>query len=440
MPAEKELVTSLLIEVGLELKRNQDEIKALVTKLVDEEWFDSIEALKSITDEEWTALKLPKRYFLKLKEKLDALSHDQETVVVPPLTEVSMEPPNPQLPWTKILLADVISAFKRSTEYSKEEKLEGLECLYRLVNAVLVKPDDASKRKIRKLNPIFHRKVGSKPLCLMVLEGAGFVTETENGEEYLELPIAYLSRLTDCSKLLAQTVASLGGTVPEMATTRVFNPYRTNLHTTRTNSDHLPNEHEISPDLDPAHINAQIAQERRLRATGGNPKGVVIPLNKIIYPSIRAVPRPKTVALTPHEYEDSSSYLSQADMIRIKETLIGNRQFKSSARERLEQLRKVPLYSQTNLLVIGTDESVLSLNFRPDTKIREVYSIIWNQGLSRVFRSLLGTIDNMYLIEPPARRLESDKTLFQLNLVPNATLRLKTTLDLPPGPAIQNFE
>eukprot|EP01056_Protomagalhaensia_sp_Gyna25_P002690 Protomagalhaensia_sp_Gyna_25__2689@NODE_253_length_4172_cov_32_949431_g195_i0_p2_GENE_NODE_253_length_4172_cov_32_949431_g195_i0NODE_253_length_4172_cov_32_949431_g195_i0_p2_ORF_typecomplete_len437_score52_41PUB/PF09409_10/5e11UBX/PF00789_20/0_0077Rad60SLD_2/PF13881_6/6_6e03Rad60SLD_2/PF13881_6/0_029_NODE_253_length_4172_cov_32_949431_g195_i08562166 len=423
---EKERVTSILIEVGLELGRQESEVRDVVTKLVDEEWYDTVEALRKISEDEWSQLKLPRRFYLKLREKLDNLPDVVEPTE--PYTEVNLGSPGPDLPWTNIMLSGCIKALCCNSKYSREEILDALKSLYRLISAILMAPKDASKRKIRKGNPNFHTKVASKPEALRVLTGVGFGIEVENNEEFLTLAIAFMSRLTDASKLLEAELIKLGGSIPQSAVVKStgFNPYTSNLATTRSESQRL--QHPPDQEIDPGYINAQVAREIKLRATGGSPQGVQLPINKVIYSSMKAAGHPPRIQADCESGDDLPPPLTPAELARLKETLSGNRQFRSAGRERLEALRKEPIYSKTCLRIIGQDGTVLQMEFRPNTRVGHVCSSIWNEGLSRALKTLVQDPAHISLLEPPNRQLDRTKTLYEQRLVPNATLRLK----LPP--------
>eukprot|EP01057_Protomagalhaensia_wolfi_P001540 Protomagalhaensia_wolfi_Nauph_80__1539@NODE_193_length_3230_cov_39_615168_g146_i0_p1_GENE_NODE_193_length_3230_cov_39_615168_g146_i0NODE_193_length_3230_cov_39_615168_g146_i0_p1_ORF_typecomplete_len544_score72_93PUB/PF09409_10/2_1e12UBX/PF00789_20/5_4e03UBX/PF00789_20/8_9e06Rad60SLD_2/PF13881_6/7_5e03Rad60SLD_2/PF13881_6/0_11Linker_histone/PF00538_19/0_19PaaX/PF07848_12/0_46_NODE_193_length_3230_cov_39_615168_g146_i07672398 len=435
---EKERVTSVLIEVGLELGRNEAEVRDVVTRLVDEEWYDTIEALKKISEEEWSQLKLPRRFYLKLREKLDNLPDVVESAE--PYTEVNLAPPNPDLPWTDIMISECIKALCSNSKYSREEILESLKSLYKLISAILKAPKDASKRKIRKGNPNFQAKVGSKPEALRVLMGVGFGIEQENNEEFLTLAVAFMSRLTDAFKLLETEIVKLGGSVPQSSVIKTtgFNPYTSNLATTRSDSQRL--QHPPDQDIDPFYINAQVARERKLRATGGIPQGVQIPINKVIYPSMKAAGHPPRIQADCESGDDLPPPLTPAELARLKETLSGNRQFRSAGRERLEALRNEPVYAKTCLRIIGPDGTVLQMEFRPNTRVADVYAAIWNEGLSRTLKALIHDPAHISLLEPPNRPLDPSKTLYQQRLVPNATLRLKLPPQLERLVGVRSFE
>eukprot|EP01054_Gregarina_sp_Poly1_P003414 Gregarina_sp_Poly_1__3413@NODE_198_length_11566_cov_244_091399_g177_i0_p5_GENE_NODE_198_length_11566_cov_244_091399_g177_i0NODE_198_length_11566_cov_244_091399_g177_i0_p5_ORF_typecomplete_len468_score49_80PUB/PF09409_10/4_4e11UBX/PF00789_20/1_1e04UBX/PF00789_20/1_5e03UBX/PF00789_20/0_27Med1/PF10744_9/0_079FERM_f0/PF16511_5/0_18CAGE1/PF15066_6/0_17Rad60SLD_2/PF13881_6/0_33_NODE_198_length_11566_cov_244_091399_g177_i079579360 len=437
--SEKDQVTSLLIEVGIELGRSEQEIHALVTKLVEEEWLDTFSALKTLSEEDWTNLKLPRRFFLKLKEKLEQVSETIEEVK--PLTAVDLEPPDGREPWTEILLAEEISQFISSREFSKDHKTEALRCLYRIVNAILDVPDDPSKRRIRRKNPNFEARIGNKEPCMKILKGVGFVIELEENnrvtEEYLKLPVAYLSRLTDCCHLLAMAIRDLGAVVPESRVVRSsgFNPYRTNLVTSRPDAQNLGGIGSL--ESDPSYLSAQIRKEHQLRSTGGVSVTEPLPLNKIVYNSMREIPQSPSPQVT--DTQNEGIPLSAADLNRIKESISGNRQFKSMAKERLELLKREPVYSKVCLRIIGTDNAVLQMEFRPNTLVADVCKTIWNHGLSTMMRDLIGSSNGFYLVEAPNKILDPSKTLYQQSLVPNATVRLKLKKNAFALQSVKNF-
>merc|ERR1712190_91753 len=100
---------------------------------------------------------------------------------------------------------------------------EAVQTVFKLMDAVLASPEDPKKRRVRKANKIFHRKVGRHAAAVDFLLGIGFRESDdpdapgEAGRRALLLmPVAYLSRLTDAHHTLALVAQEVGIAVPEI--------------------------------------------------------------------------------------------------------------------------------------------------------------------------------------------------------------------------------
>ncbi|SPJ11767.1 conserved Plasmodium protein, unknown function [Plasmodium sp. DRC-Itaito] len=69
MDGENEVV-KLLEKVGKNINKNKEQLRPFIKKIVEDNWLDSIESLKSLNDNEWYNLKLPIRLVDEIKKEL----------------------------------------------------------------------------------------------------------------------------------------------------------------------------------------------------------------------------------------------------------------------------------------------------------------------------------------------------------------------------------
>merc|ERR1719471_2342407 len=112
---------------------------------------------------------------------------------------------------------------------------EAVQTLFKLVHGVLSAPADARKRKVKKSNETFHRKVGRYAAGVDFLRGCGFlevdaleIPGEESQGPMLSMPVAYLARLTDAHHTLARVATEAGLAAPPLPGGG-FNPYQSNV-------------------------------------------------------------------------------------------------------------------------------------------------------------------------------------------------------------------
>ncbi len=63
-------VERLMLLVGSQLGRSEQEIRPLIKKVVEDSWYDSLDSLRALSDPDWPELGLPPRFRQALQAKL----------------------------------------------------------------------------------------------------------------------------------------------------------------------------------------------------------------------------------------------------------------------------------------------------------------------------------------------------------------------------------
>merc|ERR1719282_1731151 len=123
------------------------------------------------------------------------------------MAEVSLDPPI-GLPDAALLLT---SAQRLAGIPEATERQEAISTLFKLVDGVLGAPEEPKKRRVKKANETFHRKVGRFAAGVDFLRACGFVESDDPDVEgdagrgaLLSMPVAYMMRLTDAHHTLAR--------------------------------------------------------------------------------------------------------------------------------------------------------------------------------------------------------------------------------------------
>merc|ERR1719336_80307 len=155
------------------------------------------------------------------------------------LTEVSYGPPPEDLPDASLLG----KAAQRLIAIPEEaERREAIATLFKLVDGILAAPEEAKKRRVKKANETFNRKIGRFVAGVDFLRACGFLEGDDpdasdgvgqNG--LLLMPVAHLMRLTDAHHTLAQSARGAGLAVPELPATG-FNPFSSTVQAADTTS------------------------------------------------------------------------------------------------------------------------------------------------------------------------------------------------------------
>ncbi|SOV17197.1 conserved Plasmodium protein, unknown function [Plasmodium gaboni] len=74
---EENEVVKLLVKVGKNINKNEEQLRPFIKKIVEDNWLDSIESLKSLTDDEWFKLQLPLRLVDEIKKELHIKKEEQ---------------------------------------------------------------------------------------------------------------------------------------------------------------------------------------------------------------------------------------------------------------------------------------------------------------------------------------------------------------------------
>ncbi|CAD98412.1 hypothetical predicted protein, unknown function [Cryptosporidium parvum] len=479
-------VEELILELGKEMGRKDQEMKIFVDTIVNKNWYDKIELLKDVTNEQWETMNIPlrlvdmirKRIFSQVnepkaeedsKEEVKEILKEDDTWEFEYLTPENLE-----------MTPSLYNSVESLGRICKEKLKAVTDILFKIIDSIIKEPRKGKIRRIKMKNPKFASTVGSFSEALNVLKSVGFVIvklkpsqihkisvditkdkeeeeEEEEEEEYLELPIAYISRLTDCHHLLAIFCEKNRIEYPKLVSCDLtsidtsgegsvkishFNPYVSNISSTSvsTNNDvsrklmksaieeRRKMESEIKKrerDMENGTIDEQNLQD------SGNitcTKPFVIHSSNIqkfdnLVKAINDMESPEDFD------EDDNSHFEQSEIQRIKDSILGKAPtFKSRTNEYLKSLLKRKVHSHSSIRVVFPDKYILQLQFRPN---HTTYDLI--QSVKDCINPNISSMNWYVYQSPPILKVIPDKklTLLKAGFVPNAQLYFK--LELPPN-------
>jgi len=295
---------------------------------------------------------------------------------------------------------------------------EVVRILFKLVDAILVSPEDASKRRVRHANAAFQQKVGRFDAALAFLRSVGFLDAVEAaGESVLTMPVAYISRLTDGHHTLAREARQAGLAAPPLPAGS-FNPYRASCQTTDVvQANQAPTEWRSAAErLQQEVRQRELAIKESLHTAPPvslRPSAFWLGAGRKIEDVVK-----ETAVLPLDEAADQALLLSQLANSTTSGT-VSQGQFESADKGRLAKLAQMRTHTACVLRIICPDKSVLQVHFRAIETGRQV--------MARLAPFLAPHVQqaNWYLFQsPPVRRLAADDTLASAGLVPGANLYL----------------
>jgi len=344
--------------------------------------------------------------------------------------EVSFSIPQ-GLPDATILRA---SAQKMIALQEASEREEAIQTVFKLIDGVLAAPEDPKKRRVRKSNEVFHRKVGRHPPAVDFLRGAGFIDapdpDAPSAEDVglLLMPIAYISRITDAHHALAMVASEAGIAAPLLPKSGTFNPFQSNCQATDTThrtaaSDSWKSEadrvrEEVKRKQTEIKDKIQQAPPVDMR-----PTAFWLAAGRRLDDVVR-----ETAAMEGDRTTDNA--LLQQQISSAKATISGdNSKFTSADKKRLAELSRTRVYEVCILRVICPDKSVLQAQFRSGERGEAVMAAISGVLAPHVASS------RWYIYQsPPLKRLQPKETLVAAGLTPGANMYLGFEGDKPGPP------
>jgi len=312
---------------------------------------------------------------------------------------------------------------------------EAVQTIFKLVHGVLAAPEDAKKRKVRKSNEVFHRKVGRYEAGVDFLRGCGFmdIEEAESEEAQgplLSMPVAYLSRLTDAHHTLAQAAHEAGMPVPPLPGGS-FNPYQSNLQKTdSTRASKAPDAWKSEADRMREEVKRR-QQEMREKVESAppvdlRPTAFWLSAGRRLEDVVR-----ETAEATEERSTDNA--LLQAQMASAKAAINGtNCKFESADKKRLAELRGKRVHEFCILRIICPDKSVLQVHFRSGDTGEHVVSQVAPLLAPQVRET------SWYIYQsPPLKRLAPRERLAAAGFTPGANVYLGFDGNKPGPPYLE---
>lgn len=346
------------------------------------------------------------------------------------LTEVSYEPPQ-DLPDAALMLTAVqrIVAIPEAAE-----REEAFATLFKLVDSILAAPEEPKKRRLKKSNETFHRKVGRFSAAIDFLRGAGFFegddpdVEGEGGREaLLFMPVAYLMRLTDAHHTLARAAQEVGLAVPALPGSG-FNPYTSSVNsadTTRTAKAPESWKGEAEQLRDEVK-----KRQRELKEKVETAPPIDMQPSAFWLAAGRRLEEVVRETASAEEDKAADNALLQLQVASAKAAINGaTGKFESADKRRLAELSQKRVHESCILRVICPDKSVLQAHFRSAERGQQVLELL-GPLLAPQAREA-----GWYLYQsPPMRRLNPRETLVAAGLAPGANMYLGFEGGARPGP------
>lgn len=336
------------------------------------------------------------------------------------MTEVSIEFPA-HLPSSAVMSASARSVCSLPTVSDRED---AVPILFKLIDSVLAAPADVKKRRVKKSNETFHRKVGRHEGAVQFLKAAGFVDsdDPDAGAEgrgaMLSMPVAYIVRLTDAHHSLASAAEQAGLTAPPLPACPVFNPYAassTAVDSTRTAK--VPQSYKIEAERIQTEIREKEAALKRKVETSPP-----IPLNATAFWSAagrRLEEVVKETASTADE-EKGDSAIVGGQISGVKSAINGsNLKFESADRKKLTKLEGKVVHEFCILRVTCPDKSVLQVHFRAADKCELVLSEV-----KPLLAPHIQAASWFIYQSPPLKKLNGKERLDKAGFAPGANLYL----------------
>jgi len=348
------------------------------------------------------------------------------------MAEVSIEFPS-HLPTAAVMA----NATRELGALPVADREEALETLFKVVDNVLKEPSDVKKRRLKKRNEVFHRKVGRHNCAVQFLRAVGFDDgdDPDVGEDgrgaLLFMPVAYIVRLTDAHHSLADAARQAGLPAPALPHCPVFNPYashRQGLDPTRQVK--VPSAYSAE-----AERVAQEIKDREASLKAKVDQAAPVPLRPSVFWAAAGRRLEEVVRETADvgEEEKGDNAIVGSQLGSVKAALAGSQTFVSADKRRLETLSRKRVHETCILRVNCPDKSVLQVHFRSADRGEYVVS----QIAPLLAPHIQATAWYLYQ-SPPLKKLAAKETLTQAGFSPGANLYLGFDGDKPAPPYFES--
>jgi len=325
-----------------------------------------------------------------------------------------------------------------------EARAEAVQTLFKLIDGVLASPLDEKKRRVKKANDVFHRKVGRHAAAVDFLRVCGFkdADDMDNMDDeagrnaLLSLPIAYMTRLIDAHHSLAMISADAGVSAPTLpVSTEVFNPYGQSIQATESTSTLKVPANRLT---EAERVRNQV-KKRQQDLQDRVESAPTVPLRPSVFwlssgrrleEVIQETCDDGLADVTPlPDVKAADAELIRGMMAGAKGAMAGPANFESADKRRLVELSRTKAHEICVLRVVCPDKSVLQVTFRAADK-GEVALAQIGPLLAPHIRAA-----KWYLYQsPPMRRLDPKESFVKAGLAPGASMYLGFEGDKPAAP------
>ena len=417
-----------LCAVGAELGRSPEQMAPLIKKLEDE-WYDSVESLESITVEKWKDLGFPQRLVdaIRYRQTPPALISVIPPVREPPLITTAVSPSPAETSSWQVELAPPtldepvnIMALLESLRSQCESLTVYVECLCtfaKIVGNILSDPYEA---KFRQVN--IHSKkyiVGNYSSGTALMEASGFDT---NGI----CRIVYLSRVSDLFQSVGDAIEATGLAKRPQLVGGGFNPFQSSFVSSgdtfgMSDARRLVQAQDVSQTSTESTVPKVLPKLVRTEPNlpVGKPSGSFFSkLKKSKQKPL--VEKPNDTCVPEEEADDTRVLL--ANLKQIVSLSESAQKFQSRVKILQAKSAKITSYPVSTVRVAFVDNCYLELIMGANEQIANVYKeIIACMREPHASDSLW-----VLTVTPPLRKLDrgSRQTLRLEDFVPSVTMRM----------------
>jgi hypothetical protein len=419
-------VGRFIVETAVGLGRTPAQVEPVVKKLVEEEWFDTIESLNAISDDHWARLGVPSRLVDALKTRLNEQvpelkpiippSSSSNVVIMAEIAPADMNDSMLAIP-ASVLVESVRQEIKETVCYDesladdawKDTLRESLRILDTIVGNVLKDTSNIKYRQIRATNSKFQKHIGRWSSAMNLLKALGF--KVDNTDTWV-CTTMYVSRFTDVKTELERSLTELGVVVESTA----FNPFKASI-INAGDTFGVPSSRTI------AEREAEISKLREeaalLQRAGSGALGS--PVERPRFLCLGAAVRRNTFLDMEEETEEDRTLLL-SNLRSIAAAGESSQKFKSREKIELERIRARQVYSSTKVRIVFSDKTALELIVLPKETVGGLYRIV-DECLKEKYRN---SAEWTLTISPPMRKLsrKSKTTMIEEGFVPSVIMRM----------------
>ena len=425
-------VGKLLLSIGASLGRSPAAMEQFVQRIVVDGWYDTIESLKNLSDDQWSRFQLPHRLEELLKQKIQDESNTPELVAIPgpstaasaaviaaastssraPESEFKVEIAPAQLNDALSIPVSVLVESIRDEIHSVVSESPEIivhECLHlisRIVGNILSDPYNVKYRRVKIDNAKFSQFVARWTSAGDLLKACGF----EQDGDTVVCRTVYISRFTDVMKILSE---SLGGSVM-IPNNSAFNPFKSSI-TNAGDTFGVPQGRLAEERI--AELDAVRSEMDQLRSELSKANGTGRPLEPPVLVSVDTKFEPSSAS---DSMEDTSLLL--ANMKSIAAAGESAQKFKSREKLELEKLRNRKQFTKSTVRILFADKVALEFVVSANETVCGVYGIVascLNEPMKRSNEWVL-------TVSPPLKKLDrsSKATMVQEEFAPSVVMRM----------------
>ncbi|XP_053993186.1 uncharacterized protein LOC128884126 [Hylaeus volcanicus] len=443
--ARDETVQSLILKAGHQLGRSSGDIEPYIRKIVDENWIDSLEALKSTPPVKLIEIGIPLRLIDEVFRQIDLIENsihkgdvkklktdDTDTLINDSQLKVScdndvlerkQEEKNfysitYETPTHLPVLNEFASYFdqlKQECFGNCENYVKALKTFLKIVDNVLKFPNDVTKRRLKTSNNSFQSSIGRFSITNNILQGLGFCLNSSGVWELLTL---YLVRLTDGYQIIASFLFDMNIKAPPVPASQEFNPFKSSIGTTDQNNS-LFKPGPLRDMFETRKKNISLSKTDPCETVNNSE----VLENPYIFDAniiSKNVSNKGSEFLTEDDLSDINpdEYITASIIQQIKNNSLGRRSFK--ARADVVSQNSILQSSSTHctLKFYFPNHMILQLDFSPNATLEHVYHS-FKKYLKKDIRN-----SNWYLYESPPRCVIpcNSETLIARRFLPSAKL------------------